>query len=484
MNGEPYSEDTLLVPTATGHPPTTVRFIGPDGAPVHATLPPGAVPVEDGMGGVIAEPQPDADEISCALDAGGGRVDIALRLPRIWWRLERERAESDGEVRSTPFQMTRHEFRELADSNAALRLRLPKRITSALVGFGDEPGRKYTKKDDEVVLPLAHFVDYSHIDHRLTEDAPFNVRLDQSNDRGRREPLTLIRIPADPPPAIISLKCEPRAIAAGEKSMLSWVTRNGEDVRAAIDPDVGVVEPGGVLAITPLETTVYTLRLTVPGLEDVTGRATVRVSRGPSRVVGKALGPEERRHRTWSRAWFLQVHYRWETVGGHLTLQETLTHTLHHRVVASSRIGYLNRLVQTFGENRERVEEVISACLDDWRLDRLSVMDRGILRMGTTEILFLPDLPGTVAIQESVRLADRYGGNGSPRFCERRPRCRVPVCPVHVTRHHRSHPFALGPTATWFRRETSRQGPAGGGRLATRQGLQPQGVARSRLDRD
>ncbi len=130
----------------------------------------------------------------------------------------------------------------------------------------------------------------------------------------------------------------------------------------------------------------------------------------------KTFDPQERRQRTRSRAWFLQVHYRWETEGGHLTLREALAETLEQRLVASGRIGYLERLVGAFGDNRDRVEEAISACLDNWRLDRLSVMDRGILRLGATEILFLPDLPGRVAIQESVRLAERYGGNESPRF--------------------------------------------------------------------
>lgn len=130
----------------------------------------------------------------------------------------------------------------------------------------------------------------------------------------------------------------------------------------------------------------------------------------------ETLDPQERRHRTRSRAWFLQVHYRWETEGGHLTLQQALAETLEQRLVASGRIGYLERLVRAFGENRWRVEEVITSCLDNWRLDRLSVMDRGILRLGATEILVLPDLPGRVAIQESVRLAERYGGSESPRF--------------------------------------------------------------------
>lgn len=84
--------------------------------------------------------------------------------------------------------------------------------------------------------------------------------------------------------------------------------------------------------------------------------------------------------------------------------------------MAPGRVRYLRRLVQAFAENRNRVEELIAACMDNWRLDRLSVMDRGILRLGATEILCLTDLPGKVAIQEAVRLAERYGGKESPRF--------------------------------------------------------------------
>jgi len=85
-------------------------------------------------------------------------------------------------------------------------------------------------------------------------------------------------------------------------------------------------------------------------------------------------------------------------------------------MVSPSRLPYLLRLVDAFTANRIQVEDTISSSLDNWRLDRLSVMDRGILRLGTTEILFLDDLPGKVAIQEAVRLAERYGGTDSPRF--------------------------------------------------------------------
>ncbi len=196
VNGEPYSHDTLLVPSAAGYPPTAVRFMGVDGSPIHASPLPGTAAVVDEMGGLIAALCPEADEVACTLSGDGGGVDIVLRLPRIWWRMERD--EGDGEWCSTPLMMTRRDFRKYADASAVLRLRSPKRISSVFVGFGDEPDINYLRKDGGFELPLANFVDHVEIDHRLAEDARFNVRFDQSNDRRGQTVLTLVQIAADP----------------------------------------------------------------------------------------------------------------------------------------------------------------------------------------------------------------------------------------------------------------------------------------------
>ena len=281
VNGEPYSEKTLLFPTANGHQPTTVRFISADGSPVRVMLPPEAVPVADGTDSLIAQAHPEADKICCALEANGGSVDIVLHLPRIWWRMEREDVKGECEWRSTPFKLTRRGFRECADSNFVLRLRLPKRIRSVVVGFGDKPDRKDTKSGDELVLRLDHFVDHDEIANRLAEDALFNVQFDLSNDGRGEKLLTLIRVLADPPPTIVSFRCEPGAISVGEKSRLSWRTSDAQDVRVHVDPGISAVEPVGSYEIAPLKTTAYTLRLTAPGMNDITRRVTVRVRHEP-----------------------------------------------------------------------------------------------------------------------------------------------------------------------------------------------------------
>ena len=132
--------------------------------------------------------------------------------------------------------------------------------------------------------------------------------------------------------------------------------------------------------------------------------------------MSRAVAARRRWNRSRSRAWFLQVHYRWEAIGNSVPIEEALALTLDERIVAPARVRYLHRLVRAFSENRNRVEDMIAACMENWRLDRLSVMDRGILRLGATEILCLTDLPARVTIHEAVRLAERYGGTESPRF--------------------------------------------------------------------
>ena len=225
VNGEPYSADALLVPSTAGYPPTSVRFVGIDGSPIHVSPLPGTAAVVNEMGGLIAAPRPEADAVSCTLRGDGGSVDIALRLPRIWWRMERDGG--DGEWCSTPLMMTRHDFREHTDANAVLRLRSPKRISPVFVGFGDEPDIKYMRKDGGFALPLANFVDHVEIDRRMAEETRFNVGFDRSNGVGQTV-LTLVQIAADPPPGPVR-----RPVAKVRRGSGGWRPGKGFSHREA-----------------------------------------------------------------------------------------------------------------------------------------------------------------------------------------------------------------------------------------------------------
>ncbi|MGH2703776.1 MAG: transcription antitermination factor NusB [Actinomycetota bacterium] len=77
---------------------------------------------------------------------------------------------------------------------------------------------------------------------------------------------------------------------------------------------------------------------------------------------------------------------------------------------------YAETLVQGVTEHREDVDRLISGYAQGWKLERMPVIDRILLRLAIFEILFLPGFPAPVAINEAVELAKRYSTDDSSRF--------------------------------------------------------------------
>lgn len=127
-------------------------------------------------------------------------------------------------------------------------------------------------------------------------------------------------------------------------------------------------------------------------------------------------GTARHRERTRARAWALQVHYRWEAGGKRGTLVDSLEETLRDRYVAPVRRPYLRRLVEAVDAHLPEVDRALQDSLENWRMDRLAGIDRGVLRLAAAEILFLADIPPKVSLKEAVRLAERYGSDESSGF--------------------------------------------------------------------
>ena len=133
----------------------------------------------------------------------------------------------------------------------------------------------------------------------------------------------------------------------------------------------------------------------------------------PSSVPQPAPG---RRDRTRARAWALQVLYRWEMESASSDPRDALRQVLESRRVAPDRREYLERLVKTVAEHLEEIDGALRGALENWRLERLGTVDRCILRLSAAELLYMPDVPERVAVQEGVRLAERYGSDESAGF--------------------------------------------------------------------
>ncbi|MGE5657876.1 MAG: transcription antitermination factor NusB [Actinomycetota bacterium] len=97
-------------------------------------------------------------------------------------------------------------------------------------------------------------------------------------------------------------------------------------------------------------------------------------------------------------------------VGVTLDLPETIQQTNQKEVRA-----YALELLSNISSNRSQIDELLSAAMVDWQLDRLPRIDRDIMRIAVTEILFL-GVPEQVGINEAVELAKRYSGEDGHRF--------------------------------------------------------------------
>ncbi len=64
------------------------------------------------------------------------------------------------------------------------------------------------------------------------------------------------------------------------------------------------------------------------------------------------------------------------------------------------------------------IDEIIKKAAPDWPLEKISVVDRNILRIGLTELLFgdRNEVPPKVAINEAIELAKTFGGENSSKF--------------------------------------------------------------------
>lgn len=77
---------------------------------------------------------------------------------------------------------------------------------------------------------------------------------------------------------------------------------------------------------------------------------------------------------------------------------------------------YAQRLVAGAVEHRAEIDGLIEEAVENWKLGRMSKVDLVILRLATYELLFCPDVPLNVSIDEAIEIGDRYGSDDSSAF--------------------------------------------------------------------
>jgi N utilization substance protein B len=80
--------------------------------------------------------------------------------------------------------------------------------------------------------------------------------------------------------------------------------------------------------------------------------------------------------------------------------------------------AFVSNLIQEVLKKQKVIDEIIEKAAPDWPIEKISVVDRNILRIGLTELLFgdRTQVPPKVAINEAIELAKTFGGENSGKF--------------------------------------------------------------------
>ena len=79
-------------------------------------------------------------------------------------------------------------------------------------------------------------------------------------------------------------------------------------------------------------------------------------------------------------------------------------------------LDYIKNVVKVVTDNLETIDEKIIKSLVNWKLDRVSKVNLTVLRLAVGEMMFIEDVPGSVAINEAVELTKKYSDEKSCSF--------------------------------------------------------------------
>jgi N utilization substance protein B len=96
--------------------------------------------------------------------------------------------------------------------------------------------------------------------------------------------------------------------------------------------------------------------------------------------------------------------------------RSTVEHFARSRLRDASLAPFCLGLYDGVLRHLDEIDQRLTAAAENWRLSRMATIDRNVLRMSAFELLFTPDTPPAVSIDEAIELARRYGSADSPSF--------------------------------------------------------------------
>ena len=124
-------------------------------------------------------------------------------------------------------------------------------------------------------------------------------------------------------------------------------------------------------------------------------------------------------NRHLSRSIVLQTLFEWDFNNAkNLDIKEAIKRNIKEFALGLEDDVFVFTLAEEVLKKRVLVDEIIEKAAPDWPIAKISVVDRNILRIGLTELLFgdRKEVPPKVAINEAIELAKTFGGENSGKF--------------------------------------------------------------------
>lgn len=110
----------------------------------------------------------------------------------------------------------------------------------------------------------------------------------------------------------------------------------------------------------------------------------------------------------------LGVFYEVEV--GDADIREVAPRVFDEADLDADRRAYAERLIEAFREHRTEIDQRLSAAVRDYEYERLAAIDRNILRFAATELLYIPEMPPAVTINEAIEISKVFSSAESGRF--------------------------------------------------------------------
>ena len=124
-------------------------------------------------------------------------------------------------------------------------------------------------------------------------------------------------------------------------------------------------------------------------------------------------------NRHLARSTVLQALYEWDFGGrDNSKADEMLERNAAEFAAGVADKTFMDKLMKGVLSKQKDLDTIITKAAPEWPIEKISVVDRNILRIGLYELLFSPrnEVPAKVAINEAIELAKSYGGETSSRF--------------------------------------------------------------------